>query len=107
MEKLYYSISEVSEILGVTRSRISAFGKRSLSNSNPNETPKERVFILRMDIDVVKRIMFLVNDQRLTLEGAKRRLGQQRDVVQKQQVLADRLRKIRAELKAIAAELSH
>ena len=106
MEKLYYSISEVSEILGVTQSNL-RFWEKEFKQLKPKRNAKGTRFYTQDDIDVVKRIMFLVSAQRLTLEGAKRRLGQQRDVVQKQQVLADRLRKIRAELKAIATELSH
>ncbi len=106
MEKLYYSISEVSEILGVTQSNL-RFWEKEFKQLKPKRNAKGTRFYTQDDIDVLKRIMFLVNDQRLTLEGAKRRLGQKRDVVQKQQVLADRLRKIRAELKAIATELSH
>ena len=106
MEKLYYSISEVSEILGVSQSNL-RFWEKEFKQLKPKRNAKGTRFYTQDDIDVLKKIMFLVNDQRLTLEGAKLRLGQQRDVVQKQQALSDRLRKIRAELKALAAELNH
>ena len=105
-EKLYYSIKEVADMFSINQSNL-RFWEKEFKQLKPKRNAKGTRFYTQDDIDVLKRIMFLVNDQRLTLEGAKRRLGQQRDVVQKQQVLADRLRKIRAELKAIATELSH
>ena len=105
MEKLYYSISEVSELLGVSQSNL-RFWEKEFKQLKPRRNAKGTRFYTQDDIQILKKIMFLVNDQRLTLEGAKRRLGQRRDMVQKQQVLADKLRIIRAELKAIYAEIN-
>ncbi|MBN2766608.1 MAG: MerR family transcriptional regulator [Paludibacteraceae bacterium] len=104
MEKLYYSISEVSEILGVTQSNL-RFWEKEFKQLKPRRNTKGTRFYTQVDIDMLRNIMFLVNDQRLTLEGAKRRLGQQRDVVEKQQKLADKLRKLKTELKALSSEL--
>lgn len=105
MEKLYYSISEVSAILGVTQSNL-RFWEKEFKQLKPRRNPKGTRFYTQDDIDVLKKIMFLVNDQRLTLEGAKRRLGQQRDAVKKQQVLVEKLKTIRSELKALATEIT-
>ena len=50
--------------------------------------------------------MYLVNEQKLTLEGAKRKLNQKKDTVAKQQEVVERLKLIRTELLGISKALS-
>lgn len=49
--------------------------------------------------------MFLVNEQNLTLEGARQKLSQKKDHVAKQQELIERLKRIKTELKGISKAL--
>ena len=103
-EKLYYSISEMAEMVGINQSNL-RFWEKEFKQLKPRRNDKGTRFYTKEDILVVKQIMFLINDQKLTLEGVKKKLGEKKDVVIKQQELAERLRNIRSELKGLIAQM--
>jgi len=105
MEKLYYSISEVATMFNVNQSNL-RFWEKEFKQLKPRRNDKGTRFYTNDDIATIKKIIFLVEEQKLTLEGAKRRMSQKMDVVSKQQVLVERLKTIRQELKGIADALS-
>jgi DNA-binding transcriptional MerR regulator len=105
MEKMYYSISEVSNLTGLSQSNL-RFWEKEFKNLNPKRNDKGTRFYTKDDIETIKQIAFLVNEQKLTLDGAKRRLGQKKDTVAKQQQLVERLKRVRYVLKGISNELS-
>jgi len=105
MEKLYYSISEVAEMFKVNQSNL-RFWEKEFKELKPRRNEKGTRFYTPEDIQIIKQIIYLVNDQKLTLSGAKRRLGQKKDVIAKQQELVERLKKIRTELLGISRALS-
>lgn len=103
MEKLFYSISEVSEMLGVSQSNL-RFWEKEFKQLKPRRHNNNR-FYSKDDITLLKQIIFLTSDQKLTLDGAKRKLSQKKDSVTKQQELVERLKLIKHELVGIAHEL--
>lgn len=105
MERLYYSISEVSEMLKINASNL-RFWEKEFKQLKPRRNDKGTRFYTNDDIELIKQIIFLVNEQNLTLEGARQKLTQKRDRVAKQQKLAERLRKIRAELAGMSRALN-
>ncbi|MBP6260538.1 MAG: MerR family transcriptional regulator [Paludibacter sp.] len=105
MEKLYYSISEVAAMFKINQSNL-RFWEKEFKQLKPRRNDKGTRFYTNEDIATIKKIVFLVEEQKLTLEGAKRRLGQKKDAVEKQQQLVERLKSIREELKGIANALS-
>jgi DNA-binding transcriptional MerR regulator len=105
MEKLFYSISEVADLLGVNQSNL-RFWECEFKQLKPKRNPKGTRFYSPRDIALIKQIMYLVNEQKLTLEGAKRKLSQKKDSVAKQQEVVERLKLIRAELIGISKGLS-
>lgn len=105
MEKLYYSISEVATMFNVNQSNL-RFWEKEFKQLKPRRNDKGTRFYTNDDIATIKKIIFLVEEQKLTLEGAKRRMSQKMDVVSKQQVLVERLKTIREELKGIVNALS-
>jgi len=105
MEKLYYSIAEVSKILGINASNL-RFWEKEFKQLKPRRNEKGTRFYTQDDINVVKQIMYLVNDQNLTLEGARQKLNQKKDQVAKQQELIERLKRIKQELKGISKSLA-
>jgi len=105
MEKLYYSISEVAAMFKINQSNL-RFWEKEFKQLKPRRNDRGTRFYTNEDIAVIKKIVFLVEEQKLTLEGAKRRLGQKKDAVEKQQQLVERLKNIREELKGIANALS-
>lgn len=73
IEKLYYSIGEVSEMLGVNASLI-RFWEKQFGNIKPHKNKKgDRLFTIK-EIEKLKEIHHLVKDQGYKLEGAKKQL---------------------------------
>jgi len=101
MEKLFYSISEVAEMFNINQSNL-RFWEKEFKQLKPRRNDKGTRFYTNEDIITIKKIIFLIEEQKLTLAGAKLKMEQKKDVVQKQQELAERLMKIREELKGIA-----
>ena len=101
MEKRYYSISEVADMFKVNQSH-QRFLERQFPQLSPKRSAKGTRFYTKDDIQVIKQIFFLVNEQGLKLEGARKKLGEKKDQVAKQQEIAERLRRVKKELQGIA-----
>jgi DNA-binding transcriptional MerR regulator len=105
MEKLFYSISEVAEMFHVNQSNL-RFWEKEFKQLKPKRNTKGTRFYSPDDISVIKSIFYLVNEQKLTLEGAKRKLSQKKDAVAKQSEVVERLKLIRKELIGISNALN-
>lgn len=105
MEKLFYSISEVSEMFNVNQSNL-RFWEKEFKQLKPKRNDKGTRFYSTSDIQIIKQIIYLVNEQKLTLDGAKRKLTQRKDSVAKQQEIVERLKSIRKELMGISSALN-
>ena len=70
---LYYSISEVAEMLGVNTSML-RFWETEFPNLRPVKNKKGTRSYRQQDIDLLKRIQYLTKDCGLTLEGARQQL---------------------------------
>lgn len=105
MEKLYYSISEVADIFKVNQSNL-RFWEKEFKQLKPKRNEKGTRFYTPEDIQIIKQIIYLVNEQKLTLDGAKRKLSQKKDVIAKQQEIVERLKIIKEELLGISKALS-
>lgn len=103
-DKLYYSIREVAEMFNINQSNL-RFWEKEFKQLAPRRNAKGTRFYSQEDIRLVKQIVFLVNEQKLTLDGARKRLKDKKDTVAKQQELAERLTVIRAELKGWIRQL--
>lgn len=104
MEKLYYSISEVADMFQVNQSNL-RFWEKEFSQLKPKRNAKGTRFYSNDDIQVIKQIIYLVNEQKLTLDGAKRKLSQKKDATAKQQEVVERLKNIKQDLLGIADAL--
>jgi len=104
MDKLYFSISEVADMFHINQSNL-RFWEKEFKQLKPRRNEKGTRFYSHDDIATIKKIIFLVEEQKLTLAGAKKRLSQRRDHVEKQQQIVEKLKAIRAELKGIANSL--
>jgi len=105
MEKLFFSISEVAEMFHVNQSNL-RFWEKEFKQLKPKRNAKGTRFYSPDDISVIKSIFYLVNEQKLTLEGAKRKLNQKKNVVAKQTEVVERLKLIRKELMGISNALN-
>ena len=98
---MYYSISEVANMFEINQSNL-RFWEKEFKQLKPKRNDKGTRFYTQEDIDTIKQIMFLVNEQNLTLQGAKQKMSKKMDVVAKQQQVVERLKSIRNALKGIA-----
>jgi DNA-binding transcriptional MerR regulator len=104
MEKLFYSIAEVADMFKVNQSNL-RFWEKEFPQLKPRRNAKGTRFYTNEDIQIIKQIFFLVNEQKLTLDGARKKLSTKKDTVAKQQEVVERLRKIRRELQGIISAL--
>ena len=102
MEKIYYSISEVAEMFQINQSNL-RFWEKEFKQLKPRRNEKGTRFYSKDDLQLIEQIVFLVNDQKLTLEGVRKKLSDKKDVVAKQQEIKERLTTVREELKSMIA----
>jgi len=105
MEKLFYSISEVAKMFGINQSNL-RFWEKEFKQLKPKRNDKGTRFYTPDDIQTIKQIIYLTTEQKLTLDGARRKLGQKKDTIAKQQEVVERLKVIRKELIGISDALS-
>ena len=105
MEKLFYSISEVADMFNVNQSNL-RFWEKEFKQLKPKRNDKGTRFYSPDDILVIKQIIYLVTEQKLTLDGARRKLGQKKDAIAKQQEVVERLKAIKKDLLGIASAMS-
>lgn len=103
-EKLYYSISEVAEMFNITLSNL-RFWEKEIKQLKPHRNDKGTRFYSKDDIQTLKQIIFLIEEQDLTLKGVRKRLSSKKDVVRKQQELSERLRHVKSELKGMIYQI--
>lgn len=104
--KLYYSIKEVANELGVTESTL-RYWETEFSQISPKKGANNVRHYTKDDIKVVRLVYHLVKERGLTLAGAKRYLkrGGNREVAENNSEVIDRLKAIREELIEIRTAL--
>lgn len=111
-EKLYYRIGEVEQIAGVP-AYVLRYWESEFKLLRPKKNPAGQRLYRRRDLEMVQRIKSLLYDERLTLEGAKKRLlaesrkgGSQLEFGLRETVYAEALRRIRDRLTALRGRLT-
>ena len=72
-QKLYYSISEVSELFDINASTL-RFWEKEFEALKPTKNKKGNRLFTQKDIDLIKQIVDLVKQQGFTIQGAKEQL---------------------------------
>jgi DNA-binding transcriptional MerR regulator len=112
-EKLYYRIGEVEQIAGVP-AYVLRYWESEFKLLRPKKNPAGQRLYRRRDLEMVQRIKTLLYDERLTLEGAKKRLlaesrkgaGHQLEFGLRETVYAEALRRVRDRLTTLRARLT-
>lgn len=104
MEKIYYSIAEVSELLKLTPSTL-RYWEQEFTQLSPRRNSKGTRFYTQDDIALIKQIQFLRNDQKLSIDAAKQRLLNKKDDIEKKMQVIDKLQYLRNELDAIRKQI--
>ena len=94
IEKLYFSIGEVSEIFNVAPSLI-RFWESEFEIIRPKKNRKGNRQFTKEDIDNVRTIYHLVKEKGFTLQGAKDMLKNDSQAVRDKMEMIDSLKSIR------------
>lgn len=102
--KKYYSIKEVSEMLGIPDSTL-RYWEKEFKEIAPKKNAKGIRHYTMDDIEQIKKVKFLVKDNSLTINGAKTRMKDNPKKTSDTHDIVERLKKVREELVAILEEL--
>lgn len=105
MEKLYYQLGEVAEMLSESASLVRYWSNAFSKYVKPVRNAKGNRQYRMEDVEVLKQIHFLVKEKGLTLEGAARQLSAGKAAVSKQVRVLDSLKAIRARLVEVKKSL--
>lgn len=104
IEKLYWSIGEVAEQLGVNTSLI-RYWEKEFGSLKPKRTGKGDRLYTKKDIEQLQQIQHLVKEKGFTLQGAREQLRKAEHVQVAETLdldaLRDRLLEIRTKLMAL------
>ena len=105
MEKIYYSIREVADKLKVPQSTL-RFWEKEIPLLNPGKSAGGTRRYVQKDIELLRQIKFLIDEQHLTLEGVKERLLNHSEEDERRIKVIQKLQNVRKELLAIRLELN-
>jgi DNA-binding transcriptional MerR regulator len=97
IEKLYYSIGEVSELFGVNPSLI-RFWEKEFDILKPHKNKKGNRLFTPQDIENLRLIHHLVKERGMTLKGAQLKLKQNREELDNNFEIVKRLQKVKEQL---------
>jgi len=100
IKKIYYSIGEVATMFDVNNSLI-RFWEKEFSIIKPKKNKKGNRYFTEKDIDNFKIIFHLVKERGYTLDGAKKKLRENKEDTIKNVEIVNQLKDIRAQLVAI------
>ncbi len=104
VQKLYYSIGEVSEMFDVNASLI-RFWEKEFDIIKPKKNSKGNRMFTQQDIANIKLIFHLVKERGFTLEGAKRKVKENKEDSINQMELVDSLRRVKSFLEELKGSL--
>lgn len=100
LTKKFYKIGEVSELLDLPLSTL-RYWEQEFKELKPRRNDRGTRFYTPADIDLVRRIKYLVHDRGLKIDAAVTALRDAGDTVAARQRALDRLRSIRERLVAM------
>lgn len=104
IKKLYYSIGEVAKMFDVNNSLI-RFWEKEFHIIKPKKNKKGNRYFTEKDIENFKIIFHLVKERGYTLDGAKKKLRENKNDTIKNVEIVNQLKDIRAQLVAIREKL--
>jgi len=102
--KLYYSIKEVAKLFGVNESLL-RYWEQEFEHISPHKSPTGNRQYMQQDIENIRLVYHLVKEKGLTLEGARKRLNDNKAGEVDRLEVISRLQKIKEELVKIRCEL--
>ena len=100
IKKIYYSIGEVAAMFDVNKSLI-RFWEKEFIIIKPKKNKKGNRYFTENDINNFKIIFHLVKERGYTLDGAKKKLRENKEDTIKNVEIVNQLKNIRTQLVAI------
>jgi len=104
IEKMYFAIGEVAEMLDVNASLL-RYWEKEFDILKPKKNAKGDRFFTKEDIENVRLIYHLVREKGYTLDGAKSRLKDDGDAIRKKYLIIERLKKVKGFLEEMKTQL--
>lgn len=104
IEKIFYSIGEVSEMIGENQSLI-RYWENQFDALKPHKNKRGTRLFTKEDIETVKIIHHLVKERGLTLKGAQQKLKENREETINNFEIVQRLQHVRQQLVEIRDEM--
>jgi DNA-binding transcriptional MerR regulator len=102
--KLYYSIGEVAERLGVKTSQL-RFWETEFAHIKPNKNSRGDRRFTKDNIRQLEEIQYLLKDRGFTIEGARKEIAAGKKQAPERQQIIDHLRNVRARLVQLRDDL--
>lgn len=105
--KMFYNISEVSEMLGLNETLL-RYWEKEFPNIKPNKVGRGIRQYTKEDIEQIRLVRHLVKERGMTLQGARDMIKRDKGKgeVNKQVEVIERLKAIRTELQEIGQSLN-
>lgn len=105
IEKKYYKISEVAEILGINASTL-RFWEKEFTIIKPKRNDKNTRFYTPEDVETIKMVYYLVKEKGLKLDAAQQQIKTNRQNISQRAQVIDRLKSVREDLNTILTALN-
>jgi len=79
IEKRYFTITEVSEQLGLNASQL-RYWEKEFTPLKPRTNARGKRFYTASDVQIIQQIAWLVKEQRYTIDGARRAMKKRSEV---------------------------
>ena len=103
-KRLFYTVGEVSTMLGVEASTL-RFWEKEFPMIKPHRNAKGNRLFKKEDIKNLKMIYHLLKERGMTLDGARQVLRDKRDEAEKDMEIVERLQRLRAMLAEIRDDM--
>jgi DNA-binding transcriptional MerR regulator len=104
IEKIFYSIGEVADIIGENQSLI-RYWENNFEALKPHKNKKGTRLFTKEDIETIKLIHHLVKQRGLTIKGAQQKLKDNREETIHNFEIVQRLQDVRKQLVEIRDEM--
>jgi DNA-binding transcriptional MerR regulator len=105
IEKLYYTIGEVAGMLDENTSLVRFWAQKFPEFIRPARNKKGNRLFTAQDVTNFKMIHFLVKEMGMTLEGASKRMKDNKEGVDRRVDVVEMLNNIKERLEAVSASL--
>ena len=100
--KLYYSIGEVAERLGVNASQL-RFWENEFAHIKPNKNSRGERRFTKENIRQLEVVQYLLKDRGFTIEGARKEVARMKQPTGELADVAERLRAVQRKLRGLLA----